>query len=73
MPAERLGRRRCVTTIIFFVVVAVKQLPNPYRAILDAGVAGKGGLGILEAGEHTSGAPQFQLRAESSDAWECDP
>jgi len=28
----------CVTTIIFAVVVSVKQLPNPYRAIIDAGV-----------------------------------
>jgi len=27
-----------VTTIIFFVVIAVRKLANPYRAIIDAGV-----------------------------------
>mmetsp|Transcript_67068 Transcript_67068/g.169323 ORF Transcript_67068/g.169323 Transcript_67068/m.169323 type:complete len:260 (+) Transcript_67068:54-833(+) len=27
-----------VTTVIFAVVIGVKQLPNPYRAIIDAGV-----------------------------------
>mmetsp|Transcript_89 Transcript_89/g.103 ORF Transcript_89/g.103 Transcript_89/m.103 type:complete len:95 (-) Transcript_89:31-315(-) len=26
------------TTIIFFVVIAVRKLANPYRAIIDAGV-----------------------------------
>jgi len=28
----------CVTSVIFAVVVGVKRLPNPYRAIIDAGV-----------------------------------
>lgn len=27
-----------VTTVIFLVVIGVKQLPNPYRGIIDAGV-----------------------------------
>jgi len=27
-----------VTTVIFLVVIGVRELPNPYRAIIDAGV-----------------------------------
>lgn len=37
----------CVTTIIFLVVVGVKRLANPYRAIIDAGVIVGLAIGVL--------------------------
>lgn len=37
----------CVTTIIFLVVVGVKRLGNPYRAIIDAGVIVGLAIGVL--------------------------
>lgn len=35
---KRVATSWGVTSVIFAVVVGVKQLPNPYRAIIDAGV-----------------------------------
>jgi len=35
---KRVVTSWAVTTVIFAVVIGVKQLPNPYRAIIDAGV-----------------------------------
>lgn len=36
-----------VTTVIFLVVIGVRELPNPYRAIVDAGVIVGLAWGIL--------------------------
>jgi len=35
---KRVAASWGVTSVIFAVVIGVKQLPNPYRAIIDAGV-----------------------------------